>query len=121
MTMTMTEFGRKKLRLFARREWETPHKVDRTGVADSNKNAMKFDLCGDVSKYLLFFRGQYILCSFTGRFKGCNTFGLFRSSPNHIALNLSFATSERLCDVTRHPALQKSEISCLTCTAQLCT
>lgn len=121
MTITMTEFGRKRLRLFARREWETAHKMDRTGVAESHKNAMSFDLCGDVSKDLLFLRGQYILCSFTGRFKGCNAFGLCLSWPNYIAFSLSFATSERLCDVTRHPALQKSEISCLTCTAKLGT
>jgi len=120
MTMNVTKFGRKRSCSFARREWETARKMDRTGVAESNKNAMCFDLCGDVSNDLLFSRGQYILCSFTGRLKGCNTFGLCRSCPNHIAFNLSFATSERLCDVTRHPALQKSEISCLTCTAKLC-
>jgi hypothetical protein len=87
----------------------------------SNKNVMRFDLCGDVSNGLFFLRGQYFLCSFTGRFKGCNTFRLCRSCPSHIAVNLSFATSERLYNVTRHPALQKSEISCLTCTAKLCT
>lgn len=121
MTMTKTEFGRKRFFLFVRREWETAHKMDRTEAAESNKNAMRFDLCGDVSNDLLVLRGLYILCLFTGRFKGCNTFRVCRSCPNHIALNLSFATSERLCDVTRHPALQKSEISCLTCTAKLCT
>lgn len=121
MTMTITEFGRKRLCLFARREWGTAHKMDRTGVAESNKNAMRFDLGGDVSNDLLFLRGQYILCSFRGRFKGCNTFRLCRSCPNNIALNLSFATSERLCDVMRHPALHKSEISCLTSTAKPCT
>ena len=90
MTMTMTEFRRKRLRLFARREWKTAHKMDRTGVAESNKKAMRFDLCGDVSNDLLFLLGQYILCSFTGRFKGCNTFGLCRSYPNHIALYCTF-------------------------------
>jgi hypothetical protein len=92
--------------LFARRELETAHKMDRTGVAESNKNAMRFDPRGDVSSDLLVLCRQYILCLFTGRVRGCNTFGLCRSYPNHIALNLSFATSERLCDVTRHPALQ---------------
>lgn len=58
------------------------NKMDCTEIAESNKNAMRFDLCGDISNDLLFLHGQYILCSFTGRLKGCNTFGLCRSCPN---------------------------------------
>jgi hypothetical protein len=49
----MSEFGEKRLRLFAWREWEKAHKMDGTGVAESNKNAMRVDLCGDVSNDLL--------------------------------------------------------------------
>lgn len=118
MAMSMTEFERKRLCSFARRDWETAHKMDWTGVAESNKNAVRFDLCGMLATTCFSCAGS----TFSALLQVVSKV-VIRSVyvvPVRI-INHFLATSERLCNITRLPALQKSEISCLTRTAKLCT